>query len=985
MWLLHRRGRQLALQLFALACVLVGSPAWALDSRESLAHFGYQTWQTENGLPQNSVHAIAQSREGYLWLGTEDGLVRFDGFKFSIYDTRNTPQLRSNDIRQLLLASDGALWAATAGGVVRLEGSRFTAFTDRDGLPGDNVWSLFESPSAGLWAVTADGLAHYENGRFRASSNPSGMESMTGAIAGGERGSLWVGTRAGVRVFRDGRFARVPVQGALPNPVVDAILIDRSGHIWVGTQNGLVTWSELGSRVYSASNGLPGRVVTALYQDNVGTIWVGTDGGLARITNGELQRFPSGNTLAGNTILCIAEDREGNLWVGTEAAGVTIVREPKFTTYTARDGLAGDLVRAVFESRDGSVWFGTASGLSRFSRGVFSSLSAKAGLSSDVTLALAQDANDDILVGTPDGLNRIHGRKVSLLTSAGGLADDFVRSIYLDNDASLWISTRRGLTHIKNGHFTNYDQASGLGNDFTGAVVRDKSGALWVATLHGLSRFENGRFHNFTTAQGLSSSIITALYAAEDGTLWIGTGDGGLNRFRKGKFNSFAASLGLPKAVYGIADDYAGGLWLSSNAGIVRASLRDLNRAARGAAGGVSISTYGTADGLRINEGSDGGHPAVWRTRDGTFWFATPKGAAALPAGHVAGNRVPPPVVLESVSIDDRTFDPASVGDIKPGHSRFAFEYAGLSFSAPQQVRYRYKLEGFDKRWIDAGALRFAYYTNLPPGSYRFRVIARNSDGAWNSAGASLSFRLEPRFYQTYWFRILLLAALALLAYAVYRWRVKEVEGRFAAVLEERNRIAREIHDTLAQGFVGVSVQLEVVARLLASAPEAAREHLDQARTLVRNSIAEARSAIWELRSHSARNEDFASRLSKVANQAAAPGAVRVNLQVHGTYRPLKPKVEDELSRICQEAVTNAVRHGAARNVNIELAFERKKLRMTIVDDGRGFEVQPDLAGPSGHFGLKGMRERAERIDAQFIVDSKTGKGTRVSVEALVN
>ena len=348
-------------------------------------------------------------------------------------------------------------------------------------------------------------------------------------------------------------------------------------------------------------------------------------------------------------------------------------------------------------------------------------------------------------------------------------------------------------------------------------------------------------------------------------------------------------------------------------------------------------------------------------------------------------NGVPPPVAIESVSVDDRSFDPALLREVSPGHSRFSFEYAGLSFVAPQKVRFRYKLEGFDREWTDAGTRRVAYYTNIPAGNYRFRVLARNNDGIWNEKGATLQFRLLPHFYRTYWFAALLLSVLCMLGYGGYRWRVREVEARFNAVLEERNRIAREIHDTLAQGFVAVSVQLEIVARLLSSSTENAKEHLNQARVMVRDSLSEARSAIWELRSQSAENEDLAARLSKMAAQVTASSAIKVRLEVHGTYRPLGRVVEDELVRIGKEAVTNAVRHANAEHIDIELAFEPKKLRMTIADDGQGFAPEASGRGPAGHFGLQGMRERAAHIHAALTVHSTVGQGTRVSLEATVS
>jgi signal transduction histidine kinase len=563
------------------------------------------------------------------------------------------------------------------------------------------------------------------------------------------------------------------------------------------------------------------------------------------------------------------------------------------------------------------------------------------------------------------------------------LADDFVRSIYRDNDGSLWIGTRRGLSHEdRANHFTTYTQADGLGSDLVGAIVRDGGNDLWIGTFNGLSRLHDNKLSTYRVEDGLSSNIITALSEDDAGDLWIGTQDAGLNIRHNKKIIHLSSKLGLPDAIFGIAADANGGLWLASKGGIVRASRDELKQVATGKKNQATVVWYGTSDGLRINECSAGGHPEVWKASGGTIWFSTQKGAAALYPGSAVPNRAPPPVVIESILIDDRAFAPGSVQQIAPGHSRFAFEYAGLSFAAPQKLIYKYKLEGFDKDWVEAGKQRTAYYTNIPPGRYRFRVIARNNDGVWNETGTALSFRLEPRFYQTAWFY--LLAALGLLAagYLIYRWRVREVEARFNAVLQERNRIGREIHDTLAQGIVGVSVQLEIVSRLLSTSAETAREHLDQARVLVRESLAEARRSIWQLRSESKENEDLASRLSKSARQAVGLSPVKLRLEVRGTYRPLGRNVEDELLRIGQEAVTNALRHAHPERIEVELAYTSKKLCMTITDDGCGFVTDSCTPGPNGHYGLKGMQERAEQINANLVVDSAAGKGTRVSVEA---
>jgi signal transduction histidine kinase len=702
-----------------------------------------------------------------------------------------------------------------------------------------------------------------------------------------------------------------------------------------------------------------------------------------------MEQFPASDPLAHDAVLCFFEDREGNLWIGTDSSGVTMLRNRKFITFSGREAGAEDQVRCVLEDRTSTVWVGTNGGGLKSLHGALAeakmtSFDTAKGLSSNIVLALAEDAGGDLLIGTPDGLNRLHGGAFSLLTSADGLAEDFVRSLYRDSDGSVWIGTRRGLTHSKDGQFITYTQANGLGSDVIGSLARDTRGDLWIGTLRGLTRLRQGVFKNYTMEDGLPADIVTDLYLDREGVLWIATQGGGLGRWHDDAFTRFPARLGLPEIIYGIVEDSSEYLWLAAKTGIFRVSRKELDHLGKNNAGEVTIVSYGTSDGLRVSECSGGGHPAVWKDSRGAIWFTTAKGVAVLPESEQKLNRLPPPVALETVLVDERAFEPAELKSIPPGPSRLSFEYAGLSFIAPQKVRFKYRLEGFDRDWVDAGNRRTAYYTNVPHGHYRFHVMARNNDGFWNEQGASLEISVEPHFYETWWFMSVMFAAAALLAYTIYALRLRQVQTRFAAVLGERNRIAREIHDTLAQGFVGVSVQLEIVARLLGTSIDAAKEHLDQARTQVRNSLADARQSIWELRSQSMEHQDFAARLTQAAKQATASSPAKFQLAVHGTYRPLDRRVEDELFRIGQEAVVNAVRHSGAENIIIDLTFDARKLRMLIGDDGCGFDSARGTVELDGHFGVKGMRERAEQIRGELTVTSAEGKGTTVCIEVPV-
>ncbi len=870
-------------------------PLVALDPGKPLTSYQRQNWQTESGLPQNTVHAILQTHDGYLWLATEGGLVRFDGLKFTTYDSQNTPALHSNNIRALLEDQQHALWIGTADGLTEFAAGRTAVFTREQGLPNNSIWSVVQTADGRLSVLTASGLAEFQNGRFAAREIKENVES------------------------------------------------DSSG---------------------------------ATLQDSHGAVWT-VNRGVTRTANGKTETFPSADALAHDVMLSVFEDREGNIWLGSESNGVTVLRDQKMTTYD--DGLA----RCVYQDRQGALWFGTNGGLIKVAAGNTSRLTVADGLSSNLVFSLGETRSGDLLVGTQDGLNVLHNGKVSVLTTADGLADDVVRSLYTDADGAVWIGTRRGLTLWKDAAFHTYTEANGLASDLVGALTRGRDGALWVGTLRGLTRIKDGHFQTYAAREGLASNVVTALHADAAGVLWIGTQDGGLHRLQDGKIFHYAPGVGLPASIFAIVE--AGKfLWLTSKTGVYRVAKAHLEARAAGVAGSVSVTQYGTADGMRVNECSEGGHPAAWLAQNGSLWFATLRGVSTMDGRTASANGVAPPVVVESLSVNDRALNLASAQEIPPGHGRLAFEYTGITFVSPQRVHFRYRLEGFDPDWVDAGTRRTAYYTSLPPGGYRFRVTARANDGDWSEKEAAVSFRLLPRFYQTYWFYLLLAAGLAGAVYAVYRWRVRQVEVQFNAVLAERNRIAREIHDTLAQGFVAVSLQLELLARKLADAPEPLRNIVTQTRELVQSGLEEARRSIWELRSQGSDAGDFRSRLARMAADIGKRAGLNVQFSVLGAYRALPAKMESELLKIGQEAVTNVVRHAQAKQLKVDLAYEGKRVRMLIADDGRGFAGDVNSSGPEGHFGLRGMRERAKGIGAQLAVKSVPGEGTQVEVEKIV-
>jgi len=1048
------------------AMAALSAAGFALEPSTPLSRLGRQVWTMENGLPQNTISVLMQSRGGFLWAGTELGLARFDGVGFRVFDHATEAAFPDAEIRCLLNASDGTLWVGTSDGLLHWKNGAPALLTTREGLPANAVAALAQSSDGAVWAQTEAGLARWDGVRFQEPEEKNFPGGGLTSMAADGSGGLWIGTTRGVAVWRGGAWIPIPLEEtgagrvkALPGgdvliasveglsvfhmgkltkiagelPLDDFNFLDRlsNGTVAVASNSVLLLVAHLGATNPEVARlpvgrELPGSRIESVYADREGCLWVGTNRGLARIAAGAdggppiVQLMPASDPLATNGVVSLLEDREGDMWAGTETAGLHILRDARFRVLGGGDGLSSDATTAIVQAAGAAgpvVWIGTRdAGLNRVSARpdgtrAIATLTTANGLLSNVILSLALAPDGALWVGTPDGLNRIGNGVVAGYTSADGLPDDFIRSVLVAPNGSVWIGTRRGLTNLDHGRFVNYNVRDGLGSDLVGALAFTPEGGLWIATLNGLSRLSQGKMENFTTADGLSSNVITALAAAPGGKLWIGTQGGGLNfwdgkRFlavnRRGANGLLSGAGALPAAIHAVA--LAGPepaspdqLWLASDAGLTRVDLAALEACAQErncdlqTAHGMNFST---ADGLRSRETSSNSHPTVSMAADGTLWFTTPRGVILADPRHFPANPPAPPVALERFAVDDRDMPAGSFGEmasmtprIAAGAERFQFDYAGLSFAAPQKLRYQYMLEGFDHAWTDAGARRTAYYTNIPPGNYRFRVRAALGDAAFASAAdtasyapqeASVGFVLQPHYYQTWWFLALLSLALACLILFVYRWRVLRVEREFGAVMGERNRIAREIHDTLAQGYVGISLQLEILGELLRHGrSDAAARHLKATQEMVREGLNDARQSIWALRSQDHGEQTLPIRLRRLVENAG-DGQLRAHVEVYGAYRALPAEAEREILRVAQEAIQNVKKHAAASRLGVRLEYEERSLTLTVVDDGAGFDVSGLSRKREGHYGLTGMQERATLIDARFAVVSQPGMGTTV-------
>jgi ligand-binding sensor domain-containing protein/signal transduction histidine kinase len=958
-------------------------PASALDPGRRLTQYLHKIWQTRQGLPQSSIFAIHQTQDGYLWLGTGEGLVRFDGVRFTSPEDLDGLALPKMSVRQLAEDSRGGLWIATSdAGLLRVENGTVARFSQRDGLPPGNVACVFSGQHGDVWACTEGGLAQIRNGKIRLVGSGPGLTGEPIAAAAQRRDrTIWAGgDGAGLSVSDGAQFTSYSLH-SLPRYARVQAMLASSGPddtLWIGTTAGLIRLQHGSEQRFTKADGLANDSVLSLAQGRNGEIWIGTDGGFSRWRDGEVESFLPKNGLSQSTVGSLYEDREGSLWVGTKR-GLNQFVDRRTLPFTTSEGLPSDDTGPVFQDPRGVIWVGTLdAGLARFDGRQSGVLTRQDGLSSNSILALAGDAKGILWVGTDAGLDEIrNGRIAQILPGT-------IRSLYQDGEGTLWIGTSKGPAVLRSGRILRLNRSEAV-------LSFVEAGGKILAAVEGVGiESYDERTLRKLSSPGLAIRDADTFYRDQDGRVWVGGIGSGLHlldaRAGGGKQVDFSVNDGLfDDEIYGIAADDRDRLWLASSTGIFSVNRRELLQFAVGQIHRVASTPFSPLDGLQTVECKPGVQPAAWRMRDGRLSFSTIRGLIAIDPDHTQLKMDPPPVVIESVAIDGRSQSLArsliKTRELAPGEENLEFRYTALSLRAPQRITFRYKLEGFDRDWVDAGTRRQAFYTNLRPGDYQFRVTACNADGTCNEAGTSLAFVLPARFYQQTWFYLACVVLLGLLAWFGYGFRIQRIERQFGAILAERSRIARELHDTLLQGFSGVTMEMQALAGRLPDGPrEALRDIIHDAA----NCLAEARRSVSELRGNRGPSPGLPAELAESARRLTMPGDARLKLFIERTLvieslpLGLPAYVEYSLLRIAQEAIINAVKHAGARTIGVTLQVLPDVLRIAVEDDGSGFV--PGDAAPN-HFGLIGMKERANEIGADLRVVSEPRMGTTIVVD----
>ncbi len=949
------------------------------------AHFVHHSWGTEKGLPQSSVSGIAQTKDGYLWLATFAGLARFDGVNFTVFDTSNTPELKSGRLRALYADSRGNLWVGSEhGGLAEYDGVTFHLYSQTDGLPSNIVTSLAGDGHGGVLVGTTEGPARLVGSRFvRLETNPTVARDTIYSLCVERAGSLWLGTESsGLIQIRGNSVQHFNSVKGLPLGRVWALAEDQQGALWIGCDRGLLRVRDNVFSIITDEHGTNPGPVVSLYAGRSGVLWVGARSGIYRLVDGSLTLFDKVATGGDSLIRTLFVDREGSLWAGTDE-GLQQWRLTNIVSYDAAQGLTDHPTASLYRDRLDNVWIGSlGGGLFRYRNGRFTHFPATPEI--DSPASIAEDQSGNLWLGDWNrGLLRLRANQIAQVP-VPGLDAKVIRSEYVDGNGALWIGTdHRGLYKVQNGIFTHYRKSDGLLSDTVVYIRQDRAGALWLVCPEGISRFDGLHFANYS-----SPDILLARTLQQDptGSLWVGTYGYGLFRFRNGNFRRITVGNGLPEAVVSsILPDTHGYFWMSGNRGIHRCSWRQLNDFADGKRTSIDCVSFGADDGLATTEANGVGEPAGIEAPDGTFWFTMVRGVAAVRPSQLPATV--PPVVIEQVLIDGKLLDPKSPVRLQPGQTGLQIAYSALTFLRPDQVQFKYKLDGVDRQWIDAGNRRTVVYQGLAPGSYRFRVIADNGFGVWNSTGAALAFRVMAPFWRTTGFAalsLLFVIAAAAFLHQLRLGRLKRahaVQQRFSRLLiesqeSERQRIASELHDGLGQNLLVIKNRAFLAGKSLEN-PQIAGEQLAEISGTAADAIEEVRTIAFNLHPYRLDRFGLTKSIVGMCVQAAESSAIQFDIEVDPIDGLFSKESERSIFRIVQEGINNIIKHSKTAKATISVKRQKQEVCIAIKDQGQGF-ASLQAAGTS--FGLIGMAERVRMLGGSYSLTSSPGQGTAILI-----
>ena len=961
----------------------ITSPVPSLDPVKRISQYVHTAWRIQEGFLPGLPESITQTMDGYLWIGTYAGLVRFDGAQFVPWEGPKGQQLPDSRYFSVLGARDGSLWIGMPNGVARWKDGELVTLPSLGGRAN----SIIEDRKGAIWV----GRIHGEDTRggliqvigndlkFYGASDGIPLTSANRLIED-DAGNLWIGSYQGLCRWKPGSSEtyfqkELQAAGILG---VWALAMEKNGTLWAGMQfpgGGLEIQRLIKGRwsryQLPGVKGDPG--VTALFVDRDQSIWIGTARrGIYRVHANEVDHFDSGDGLSGDAVATIYQDREGTLWVGT-SKGVDSFRDIRVATFSLREGLSADSVSSVQAARDGAVWIGNSGALDVLKDGKLSAIRTGQGLPGRDVTGLFEDHTGRLWVGVDRGLYIYDGGKFRLIEQG------IVGAITEDINGVIWARIGMQLARIEN--LQVRERISLPQIPITSKLAPDPAGGIWLGLTNGdLARYRDGRLETFPSNQHPKSAIRT-LAPGTDGSVWAATREG-LLRLKEGARRLLTTRNGLPcNDIYTLLNDGAGSLWMYSSCGIIALATADLEK------------WWAEPDSkvkLRIFDGFDGAQPGLSpmqpqasRSTDGRLWFANDSVLQMLDPGRLGTNRLAPPVHIQRIIVDSKSYSATETLNLPPRTRSLEINYAALSMVIPQKVRYRYKLEGHDQDWLDVGIRRNALYNDLPPRKYRFRVIACNNDGVWNEEGATIEFTIAPAFYQTWWFVLLCATAISGLVWAAYRWRVRwiaaQLDRQFEERLAERTRIAQDLHDTLLQGVLSASMQLHVANNQL-SEDAPAKPLVARVLELMGHAVNEGRNALRGLRLYDEGVQDLDQAYVGVSQEFASDQTADFRVILEGKPCALHPMIRDEVYLIGREAIVNAFRHSRAKNIEVEIKYAPRELRVLIRDDGCGIDQQVLRSGRDGHFGFSGMRERAERIGAQLKVLNRPDAGTEIEV-----